>query len=817
MISCLSRFPRAIALVVVVCCSVGSLPAQPKKTDPLTPEEQIRFAEGNYQRKFYDLAAKEYRYFVEKYPDNELAPHAMFRLIVCLRTLGRTDETFSAINQFQAKWPDHEATARLFLWKGEILFNQKRYSPAAACFKRLLLNEDSKTQETAQYFLAQCYGKEGKPDLALQAYAKLGAKPFDDEHIYRPYALFAVAVGHQQKNEFAEAAKLFQRLATEKSVPDPVREESMYRWAEYEFSKKNHAVAAKIYGDMLAKYPDGIFSREAGKRQVWAYYAMSKYPQAIELARAWFAKNGTDYDYEFEYVYGASLSGNENYAEALPVFQRIIKTAKTPEDYVQMARFQEIVCLLNLRRYDETIAAADGYVTAYPKAADAAAAYCFGGQACMAKKDYANAVTRLRKALDTAVGEWPYYEGTNLMLAEGLENLGRYAEAAVLQRKLAADKGIENPSYFLIKAGESHTKADDKAAAIADFEGVLKRFPKQDDAVKSAMFHLTQLYSEMKQYPRAQALVEQLLSRKDVGSRARLLSFLGYICYQQDKYADAKKSLLAALAEPDAGTVRANASFYLAASYLELKETDDALRVFREVLAIPEDQRPPFPEDLLFQLDKLYYARGQYAESEKIVRWLMLRKQGETVYRASLRLSDILAAQGKLSDARDMLEGLLKRLTAGELSFADPANAPMKEEVRAVLGEVYYHMGKNDLAVEAMESCLANKELGLGFKTRARWVLGEVLLKEGHPKQALPYAVKCFVLAVDPVYSPRGMHVAIRAFLAMNNQESALQTWRDLKKKYPAYAEQIRGEPDIAPLAAKDNEQTPGPAGGEGQ
>jgi tetratricopeptide (TPR) repeat protein len=728
----------------------------------------------------------------------------MFRLIVCLRALGRTDETFSSINQFQAKWPDHEAASRLFLWKGEILFNQKRYAPAEACFKRLLLNEDTTTQETAQYFLAQCYAQQGKVDLALQTYAKLGAKPFEPAHIYRPYALFAVAVGHQQKNEFAEAAKLFERLATEKAVPDPVREESMYRWAEFEFSQGRHEKAAGVYRDLLAKYPDGVFSREAAKRQVWAYYAMDNYAKAIELANQWLDKFKGGFDYELQYVYGASLAGNENYAEALPVFRKIVETASTPEDYAQMARFQEIVCLLNLRQYDATITAADGYVAAYPKAADAATAYCFGGQAAMGKKDYDGAIPRLRKALDTAVGEWPYYEATNLMLAEALENMGRYGEAAVLQRKLSTDKGIDNPSYFLIKAGESHRKAGDKAASVADFEDVLKRFPKQDDAVKAAMFNLTQLYSEMEQYPKAEALVRDLLARADVGNRARLLSFLGFICYQQDKYEEACDQLRKALAAPDAGAVRADASFYLAVSLLELGKTEEALLVFKDVLALPAKERPPFPEDLLFRLDKLYYARGQYAESESIVRWLLLRDRGETVYRASLRLSDILVAQNKEEEARAMLEELLRRLNAGELRFADPANAPMKEEVRAVLGEVYYRLGKNDMAVEAMEACLASDKLDLSFKTRARWVLAEVFLKEGHATEALPYAARCFMLASDDVYSPRGMHATIRAFLKLGKEENALNTWEDLKTRYPAYAEQVRGDPRIAAVVAKE-------------
>lgn len=800
----------AAALAVWFLLGTAALVAQPARTDVLGPEEQIQFAEGNYQRKFYDLAAKEYRHFVENFPDHELAPHAMFRLVVCLRTLGRIDETFSAINQFQARWPDHEASARLFLWKGEILFNQERYEPAAACFRRLLLNEDSKTRETAKYFLAQCQGRLGREELAMQAYAELGGKPFDGEHIYRPYALFAVAVGHQRKDEFADAAKLFQRLATEDHVPDPVREEAMYRWAEFEFSNRRHEQAAGIYTDMLERYPDGVFSREAGKRRVWAYHAMDRHARAIELARDWFAKHGDTFDYELEYVYGSALAGAEDFAEALPVFRKIVEAPQAPTEYTRMARFQEILCLLSLRRYGETVAAADAYVEAYPTAADAATAYAFAGQALMALENPAEAVPRLRKALDTAVGEWPYYESTNLYLAEALDTLGRHAEAAILQRRLAEEPGVETPAYFLVKAGESHIKAGDTAAAVADFEAVLERFPDRGDEVKAAMFHLTQLYAERREYPQAEALLQRLLDREDLPGRGRLLAFLGFVCYQQDKFAEAKIHLRAALESPEAGAVRANANFYLAASHLQLEEFDEALRVFRDVLALPAEERPPFPESLLFRLDTLYYARGHYAESEEIARWLLGRDRGETVYRASLRLSDILVARDQLPAAREMLEDLLRRLTAGQLLFADPTNAPMREEVRAVLGEVYFRLGQNDRAVEAMEACLKTEGLGLEFKTRARWVLAEVLLKEGEPQRALPYAVRCFVLARDPVYSPRGMHTAIRIFLELGNRENALQTWRDLRGTYPAYAARIRNEPHIAPLAAAGGDGEPG-------
>lgn len=777
---------------------VGNAFSQPMKRDVHTPEGQYQFAEGLYFRKFYDLAEKEFRYFVEKYPDHELAAQAMFRLINCLRNQNKTDATLSAINQFQAKWGEHELAPKLFLWKGEILFNKGEFEQASACFKRLLFSDDSLVQEAAVYFLGQCSVKLGKPDVAFRTYGEIAERPFDGKHLYRPYALFAVAAAYHSQGDWKQAAAAFKRLCTDDHVPAQVLEESLYRLAELHFSRSEFTDAIELYSRILREFPDGIFAREAGKRRAWAYFSTGDFTKGAEMAREWREKYADVFDYELDYIHGACLVGISFFEEALPIFVGLAGDSRVPGDYVRLARFQELVCLLNLKRYQETVAQGQAFVKEFPVSAELATVYYYMGEALSALQKYEEAVTNLRKAVDSFVGDWEYNMTASLLLADTLIKLEKYKEAAAVFRRLSENKDSDQAPVSLFRAGECERKAGDPDAAIEDLQLLLKTYPNAQNEVRLAMVHLGELYSEKGDYAHAETFVRNLLGRKDQEGKGRLRFFLGYLLYQQDRYQDAITELRQSLSMEGGADVADQARFYLAGSLLELNQADEALDIFAGLLSLPAERRPPFQPELLFQLDKLYFSRNRYDVSEAICKWLMEWKQGDVVYRAALRLAEILIAQNRFEDAEKQLKALLDQVTKGELIFAE--EPPPREEIQSVLCEVLFLRGENDRAVELVESCLSSEVLDTHSTTRCRWVLGEILLKEGRPRQALPCFVKCFVLADDPDYTPKAMFRAVQVFVTIDQTDDALTTWEELKKRYPAYAGQQEGTETVKAL-----------------
>ena len=389
-----------------------------------------------------------------------------------------------------------------------------------------------------------------------------------------------------------------------------------------------------------------------------------------------------------------------------------------------------------------------------------------------------------------------------------------------MYREAAGKKGVAQPAAFLYRAAQCERKAGARDAAIRDFEALLRQFPEAAEEKRAAMEGLGELYSSKGELDRAAAMVKTLIENSKTG-RARLRFFLGYLYYRQQKFTEAVQTLKAALAEPNSGAIAAKAKFFLGGSLLELGRSDEALTVFGEILSLPESERPDFPPDLLFRLDKLYFSRDDYAVSEAICRWLMESPEGEVVYRATLRLADILAVQDRLQEAENQLETLLRDIKEGKVTFPASSKRPREEEIASVLSEIYLLEGKLAQALVSAELCLSCKTLGREYVTRVRWVMGEALLRQGYPMQALPYAVKAYVLDSDPVYSPKAMVLALRILVREKRMDEARSTLTELRKRYPVYAESVAGEPAVRAVmeaeaaARKAADSPPEKTGGE--
>ena len=808
-----------ICMLLIATAGAGLAQEQPLRREGHSPEAQLRFAEGLLVRKFYDMAEAEFQHFLLKYPDHDDAPLAMFRLIECQRGQGKDNATLSTINRFQARWPQHDLAAKLYLWKGELLLRQDRLPQAASSFKDLTLSKDSVIREAALYFLAECQTKQGEIEQGLRTYAKIADNVFDTKHLYRPYAVFRIAWANQIKGDFAEAEKGFKRLRDEDNVPPELREEGIYRLAENHFLRLEYKAAIGLYELLLVEYPNGNFAREAAKRRAWAYLAVADFGKAVELCRDWRQRYADAFDYELDYVLGAALVGAGFFGEALELFQTMTADARVPDSHIVMARHRRIYCLLRLERYEDAQQEAAAFHKDYPNAAENADVHFFAGEALFQSGAYDASVDSLRSAIEAAPADWSYAADAHFRLTECLEQAGRPKQAAAVFRKLADEPGREDRAYVLFQAGRCEREAGDLNAAVADFERILKEFPGAEEEFRAAMMHLGELYAELEQYDRAVQLIQDMLAREQAEGRPRLLFFLGYLRFRQEKFADAEEQLRASLAAQDTGKTANSARYFLAGALLETGRDDEALEIFGRLLRLPMAERPQFDADLLLRLEQQYYNRHRYDVSEAICRWLLKGGDEAVIYPASLRLSRILIAQNKLDAAQKFLQKLLDKYRPRpnpnpNATLPTPETESfMEEEISSLLGEVWLLTGDHDRAVHAFETCLARPGLGDEFVARARWGLAELYFRENRDKQSLHHAVNAFVLSNNPVYTPRAMFLAVRILARQGKPDDARTTWDELRQRFPSFAEERHNEPVVQELPETDtgtaDNQTP--------
>lgn len=790
--------PRFAAMLGVAFClalAAGRLCAEePAAAAVSTPEEQLRLAEGLLSRNFTDMARLEIGKFLEKYPDHQLAPRAMLCLIESQRAAGQVDEALASSARFIQRWPQHELAPRLGLARAEILLKKGQVPAAEAAFKELGGAADATVAEAATYGLGQLLAQQGKAAEARAAFQKLAGQPLAKERPYRYYAAFALAATSQRQGEFPAAETGYRHLADDSGAPPGIREESLYRLAEMAFLRGDYAPAVATYEKQVLAYPEGRYAREGWKRRAWATFQLKDYAKSLAMAADWQKLYGEAADPEVQYLVGANLVGLGRHGEALPLFAALEKQPGLTPDFRRLSVYQQVYCLLRCGQAAAAEALGRSFLKDNPQAPEKADVLFFVGEACYGQGNLGDAILFYRQALDNFLGDWQYVAEASMHLSDCYERQGKAGEAAALYRGLAKRDAVKNKADMLLRAGDMERRAGNFDAAMADFERVRTEFTGARDECRMAVMNLAELHADRKNYDQAIVLVHDLLKRDPNQAQDKLLLFSGYLLFLQQKYAEAETVLRQAAALPKLEPrLEASIKYYLAATLLERRQDEEGLTLFAAVLALPDHQRPPLSDASLFRLQQLFFDHGQLEASEKTCTLLARSPIEATRHRARLRQAQSLQARGQVQDSRKVLDEVLLAVEGK----SDAGSQFVRQEALSLAGEVCLLLRQNDRAVTAFQQCLATPSVTAESAARARYGLAQVLRQEGNAAQALQYAVKTFVLSDDPFYAPRAMAMAVELLAAQNRLGEAVTTWREMRQRFPVFAELQQKEPGI--------------------
>ena len=154
---------------------------------------QYKLAETRLLQQKYDEAAIEFELFVEFHPAHKLAPQARFKMAMCKfysllspdRDITMAHEALTAFDQFIRIYPDHpeidqarDYRDRTFdhilthdLEAGLVYYRRKAYTSAVNRIKPVFETAISRPLKArAGYYLARCYEKRKKLDIARTTY-----------------------------------------------------------------------------------------------------------------------------------------------------------------------------------------------------------------------------------------------------------------------------------------------------------------------------------------------------------------------------------------------------------------------------------------------------------------------------------------------------------------------------------------------------------------------------------------------------------------------------------------------------------------------
>ncbi|MBE3135186.1 MAG: tetratricopeptide repeat protein, partial [Acidobacteria bacterium] len=683
-----------------------------------------------YGSKKYELAADEFRSFLQKHPDHEKVPDARLGMARALLHAGKNDEAIAALSELRQKHPKFERMPEALFHLGQALTASGKTKEAAAVYQEIAANY-------------------GDHYLADWARARRGE------------ALVML-------NEYDEAEKtlapLVERFLTGKDADKRLKEE------RDRLQKQAPGVAAGFDALLerahlnlgLARFGAGRF--DPARQTFEEFLALAPKSALADTARFHLAQ---------------SLYKAGQFDRAADVYKEI---AKGKGDVAADAAFERALALYQAKKHKEAAEAFADCAKRFPQAPRAAKARLYAGTCLYLTKDYRAAIERLKgEDQDPEALYW-------LAMAYLRENKSAEARAA-FEKVLAAGDGPRAADALLGKADAllAEGKNDEAAQAYQQFAG---RFGQHEDLPRAlyaaaASLHRAGKYEPsdqfcgqfleknpqhdlaaqvlfisgenrflLKKYPEAaaryKALVETRADSSDVPAARFRLAWIRYFEKDCDGALAALAGLDSAKADPD---VAAEAEYLRGNCLLEKKDNPAAAEAFGKYLGFKDAKR--YRDDALLKSAMALDRAGQRAEAVARLNQFM-SQQAESPLRpdAEYMLADALAAEKKYDQASAHYKAVAEKSPDHRLApyalyglGTCLTEKGATDEAVAAFGRLAEKHPQSDLAPQALyQKAVATAKAGKFAEARAAYKA----MVDGYPNHELaPAAMLGLGLALE--------------------------------------------------------------------
>ncbi len=531
-------------------------------------------------RRFYKLAAVEYKTFLAKYGKHAKAPRAKWGLAVSLYNLGQLKEAEGLLKSL-AGHREIAAQQQLHNLWGACLLEQKRFAEAEKAFGWSVKNaKDPASAQTANartglietLYLQNKWAEvikvadeAGKlapkspytPRIQYEgAVARAKLKQYDDAAavlkaiieagkdkalVHR--ATFHLAECLRYSDKLTESAELYKRAAT--AQKGEFSEYAHYNYGMVLFLLNNHTEAIKVLTDFRKAYPKTKLGSEASLYIGRANIELKNYSKAEAILRPLATGRGSPLMPAAVLWYARMHARNNNPTQATNILKNV--ESRFAKDPLLPAMINELaMAYMSLRKHDQAAAA-------------------------------------FQRAQSIATGD----EAMDFMRLQGFcqHRAGQYPQSLVVCDAFAR-KYPKSPCFsdMLFLRAENLLLLKKAPEALAAYDVFIKADPKHKD---SLLAHLrrAQLYANMKKWAPARENIEVVLAgdhKPAIFDQAWFLA--GDFAFQAKDWPKAIKAFETFLADkPDQPNVDA-ALYSLALSYEQDKQINNAVSTLRNLI-----------------------------------------------------------------------------------------------------------------------------------------------------------------------------------------------------------------------------------------
>jgi len=580
---------------------------------------QALFHRGDclYNRGKKQEAAALYAELVQKHPDDRLMADALYALGVTQEELGQPTEAGKSYDLFLSKFKDHALATEVIMRRGETLFAEGQYEPAAQWLVVAAGKPDFALADHATLRQAAALAQAKKFAEAAAVYASLPAKFPKSKH-----AAAAVLAGGKSfylAGNFAEAAGLLAKAAAAggESAPEAAHwlarsllkqnkpAEAMAAvekvlpaagastWAAsllmdqadaaYEMPDRRAASAA-LYAGVAVKYPKDPVAAQALYMAGFAALGAGDYAAAQKHAAAFLAAHSNhELTPDVTQVAAESALQLSQHAEAEKLFAQLL--AKSPQHADAPSwHVRRALCLHLQKKYPDVVTSLQPAIAGIQNPDLLAEAQYLLGSSQLELKQFEPAIKALEASL-AANPKWRQADDTLLALSHAYQQAGKADQAKTLMQKLVKDytgsKVLDRGHYRL---GEQAFAAADWKTAAAEYQLVVDKWP-QSPLVPHALYGLGWAKLSQQDFAGAEKTFDAMLEKSSSHTLAPRARYARGLARQQlKKFPQAVEDVQSLLAANPTPTERSDARYVLGLCQVGLQQFEQAAATFQALL-----------------------------------------------------------------------------------------------------------------------------------------------------------------------------------------------------------------------------------------
>lgn len=407
----------------------------------------------------------------------------------------------------------------------------------------------------------------------------------------------------------------------------------------------NSKAALPVYDQVVKKYPDSTYAKEAQyQRLVALYYAED--PALVKDIDDYLAQNpGSDKRAQIILLKAESFYRKQKYAEAVPVYASL-QGAGLPEDLNADAEFKLGWCQMQVRDYPNAVKAFSDFLTAYPKnklvpsaLVQRAVAYQKTGDTASAMKDFDQIINSFPKAKERELA----LQQKALIYGQRGDNQSMSETFQKLLKEYPQTTGAAQANYWIGSASFYAKKYKD---AIPSLDAARKGdkeqfFEKATLLIMTSLLDLEdrdKLAAEVDAYPKTGTKIK---------IPAQMLRWLGAQYLNDKNYEQAEKYLTQLTSHAEDATP--DDWLDLGHALANQHRDEEAVKAFSKYL---ESAKDPIPRCVgLLALSDAQLSLGKYDDAQKsAAEACSLQPEGKLNAEGRILSAEILVARGQFEN-----------------------------------------------------------------------------------------------------------------------------------------------------------------------